>query len=185
MPEPARLVMVVAVAENGVIGRQGTLPWRLSSDLKLFRRLTLGKPLIMGRKTFASIGKPLDGRDNIVVTRNAAFDVPGVDVAGGIETALRLARERAGERGADEIAVIGGAQIYQAVLPLTDRIYLTRVHASPEGDTFFPDVAAEDWREVGRERFAAGPKDDCDFTLVTLERVRPPESVGRGGVTRA
>ncbi|MGI9381971.1 MAG: dihydrofolate reductase [Methyloligellaceae bacterium] len=178
MPEPVRLVMVVAVAENGVIGRQGGLPWRLSSDLKLFRRLTLGKPLIMGRKTFESIGKPLDGRDNIVVTRSSGFHAPGISVADGIETALRLARDCAQARQAEEIAVIGGAQIYEAALPFTDRIYLTRVHAAPEGDTFFPDLREADWREVSRERFAAGPKDDCDFTLVTLERLRPRESAG-------
>lgn len=180
MPEPAHLVMVVAVAENGVIGRQGDLPWRLSSDLKLFRRLTLGKPLIMGRKTFESIGKPLDGRDTIVVTRNPDFDAAGTLVADSFEAALRLGRDCAGARGADEIAVIGGAQIYRAAMPYTDRIYLTRVHAAPEGDTVFPGLAEADWREAAREPFAAGPKDDHDFTLVTLERLRPPDEAPRG-----
>ncbi|MET0640773.1 MAG: dihydrofolate reductase, partial [Hyphomicrobium sp.] len=119
--------LVVAVSENGVIGRAGALPWRLSSDLKTFRRLTMDKPIIMGRKTFQSIGKPLDRRDNIVVTRDPSFEVAGVSTCETIGDALTLARVLAKTRGADEIMVIGGVDIFDATLPVADRIYLTRV----------------------------------------------------------
>ena len=132
------IALVVGIAENRVIGRGGDLPWRLPSDMKRFRRITMGKPLIMGRKTFASLPKALDGRDNIVVTRNAAFAAEGAIVARDLDEALRIARECAKARGADEIVVIGGAEIFRAALPLADRIYLTRVHALLEGDVFFP-----------------------------------------------
>ncbi len=171
MPEP-RLALVVAVADNGVIGREGRLPWRLPSDLKQFRRLTMGKPLIMGRKTFQSIGKPLDGRDNIVVTRDPAFAAEGVLVARSFEEAVALARTCAEARGADEIAVIGGAQIYAAALPAADRIYLTQVHGAFEGDTVFPALDRAAWQETARERHAAGPKDAADFSLVILDRIK-------------
>lgn len=169
MAEP-ELVLLVAMTETGVIGRNGGLPWRLSSDLKQFRLRTMGKPLIMGRKTFESIGKPLDGRDNIVVTRNEGFSADGVHVATSFEDALRLARACAEARGAEEIAVIGGAQIYAAALPLANRIYLTQVHGDFAGDTTFPSLKPSDWREIFREHRAAGAKDDADFSLVVLER---------------
>ena len=167
----ARIALVVAVADNGVIGRQGGLAWRLSSDLKFFRKVTMNKPLIMGRKTFESIGKPLDGRDNIVITRNSAFEAPGILVAANLEDALELAREKARMRGADEISIIGGAQIYALALPRADRIYLTRIHASPDGDIFFPQIDKAQWREVSRERHAAGPKDSADYSFIMLERI--------------
>lgn len=170
MPAPVRVAIVAAVAENGVIGHAGGLPWHLSSDLKLFRRLTIGKPIIMGRRTYQAIGRPLDSRDNIVVTRNPGFDAPDILIAADVDAALTMAHELARRRGADEIAVIGGAQIYQAVLPVTDRIYLTRVDAAPEGDTFFPELVARDWHEVDRAVFQAGANDDHDFTFVTLDR---------------
>ena len=132
-----KISLIVAVAENGVIGRGGGLPWRLSSDLKTFRRLTMGKPMIMGRRTFQSIGKPLDGRDNIVVTRDP-------DIRSRWHLDVRKPRRCAdagagarGTRGGDEIMVIGGAGVFDAALPVADRIYLTRVHAAPEGDTYF------------------------------------------------
>lgn len=171
MPKP-RLVLVVAMADDGVIGRKGGLPWRLPSDLKQFRRLTMGKPMIMGRKTFQSIGKPLDGRDNIVVTRDRAFAAEGVLVAPSFEAALAMAQERAEARGADEIAVIGGAQIYGAALPVADRIYLTQVHGAFEGDTMFPALDEAVWQETARERHTAGPKDAADFSLVVLDRTK-------------
>jgi dihydrofolate reductase len=153
-----------------VIGRDGAMPWHLPSDLKTFRRLTMGKPIIMGRKTYDSIGKPLEGRDNIVVTRNADFSVAGVERTGSIAEALEIARVRATERGVDEIVVIGGAEIFAATLPMAGRIYLTRIHARPAGDTFFPDPDATLWREVSRVPIAPDPRDTAAATLHTYER---------------
>ena len=166
------LSLIVAVAENGVIGRDGGLPWRLSSDLKTFRRLTMGKPLIMGRRTYQSIGKPLDGRDNIVVTRDAHFDVAGVSSCDTVSEAVTLARVLASTRGADEIMVIGGAAIYEATLPIADRIYFTEVHAKPDGDRHFarPDPAV--WHEVSSEALPKGERDDYASTLIVYERLR-------------
>lgn len=161
---------VVAVAENGVIGRDGTLPWRVAHDLKAFRRLTIGKPVIMGRKTFDSIGKPLDGRDNIVVTRNPDFGAPGVERVGSIDDALALARTRAAARGVDEITVIGGAEIFAASLAHADRIYLTRIHARPEGDTVFPELDPGVWREVSQAQIPPDDRDTATATLYTYER---------------
>jgi dihydrofolate reductase len=167
----AKVAMIVAMDENGVIGREGALPWRLSSDLKLFKRLTMGKPLIMGRKTFQSIGKPLEGRDNIVVTRNVDFAPQGVDVAPSPKAALWLARGFARARGASEIMVIGGADIFEAFLPETSRIYLTRVHANLTGDTYFPALPPEEWRTTLSEHYGAGARDDYAFTFTILDRV--------------
>ncbi len=164
--------LVVAVAENGVIGHEGQLPWRLSSDLKHFRRLTFGKPVIMGRKTFESIGKPLDYRDNIVVTRNADFWADGIEVVSSVEAALQLGQQLAHERQVDDVIVIGGAEIYKAVLDKADRIFLTRVHASPEGDTTFPELDPDEWRETICKHHEAGPRDDHDFSLIVLERMQ-------------
>ncbi len=164
------LSLIVAVAENGVIGRDGGLPWRLSSDLKTFRRLTMGKPLIMGRRTFDSIGKPLDGRDNIVVTRDPYFEVAGVSSCSTISEALTLARVLATTRGAGEIMVIGGAAVYDAVLPHADRIYLTQVHANPDGDRHFNMPDSGIWNEVSREALPKGERDDHASTLMIYER---------------
>jgi dihydrofolate reductase len=164
------IALVVAVAENGAIGRGGDLPWRLSSDLKQFRRLTLGKPVIMGRRTFESLGRVLDQRVNIVMTRDPDFNVPGVVVARSFEEALEQGREAAVQAGVDEIMVIGGEDVFRAALPLAGRIYLTEVHARPEADTWFPSFDASVWREVSREAHAPGPKDDHAFSFVLLER---------------
>ncbi len=168
----ARVALVVAVAENGVIGKAGGLAWHLSSDLKYFRKLTMNKPLIMGRKTFLSLGKPLDGRDNIVITGNPDFTAKGIITVASAEAALMLARDKARERGANEIAVIGGGQIYALMLPLAARIYLTEVHAQPEGDTFFPKPDEAQWRETSRERHLAGPRDSADYSFVVLVRTQ-------------
>jgi len=168
----AAVCFVVAVAENGVMGREGELPWRQSTDLKLFRRLTLGKPVIMGRKTFESIGKPLDGRDNIVVSRDPSLRGEGIVVAASPAAALVLGRDLAAARNSDEIAVIGGAQIFRALLAQADRIYLTRVHAAPAGDTYFPPLELAQWREASRETLARSARDEHPATLVVLERVR-------------
>jgi len=165
-----RVALVVAVAENGVIGKGGKLPWHISSDLKFFRAVTMDKPIVMGRKTFDSIGKPLDGRDNIVITRNKEFSANGVHVVPGIDEALELARKKAEERSCDEISIIGGAQIYKLTLPFADVIYLTEVHTEPEGDATFPELDKKVWKEVSRERHDAGARDSADYSLVVLER---------------
>ncbi len=168
-PEPI-LALVVAAAENDVIGRGGRLPWRIPSDLRLFRRLTMGKPVVMGRKTFESIGKPLDGRDNIVMTRDPAFRAAGVIVAPTLAAAMDEARARAAAKGLHEVMVIGGAEVFRQALPFAKRIYLTRVHGSPEGDTFLPRIPADEWHEVSREPLPRGDADELACTLVVLER---------------
>lgn len=165
------IAIVAALAENGVIGSDGGLPWRLSSDLKRFKALTIGKPVVMGRKTFESIGRPLPDRDNIVITRNAEFAAEGALAASTLEDALVLANEAARRSGADEIAVIGGAEIYRQTLPLASRLYLTFVQAAPEGDVTFPPVDWARWRETSRERPARGARDAFDFEFATFVRI--------------
>jgi dihydrofolate reductase len=164
------LAIVVAVAENGVIGRDNKLIWRLKSDLRRFRDLTWGKPMIMGRKTFESIGKPLPGRKSIVLTRDESFSAQGVVVARSWDDAVRRAEALANETGADEIAVIGGAEIYKLALPHARRLHLTLVHAAPEGDTVFPSYDPSAFREVRRQDRPKGPDDEHPFTFVDLER---------------
>jgi dihydrofolate reductase len=164
--------LIVAAAENNVIGRSGGLPWRLSSDLKLFRTVTMGKPVVMGRRTFESIGKPLDGRTNIVITRRDDFTHDEVVVVASVEAALAAARSAAMATGADEIMIIGGSEIYRLLIVHAGRIYLTRVHATPEGDADFPELDPEEWHEVAREPLPKGQRDQHSATLVTLERVQ-------------
>jgi dihydrofolate reductase len=165
-----RIAFVVAAATNGVIGRDGALPWRLPSDLKRFRALTLGKPVIMGRKTYLSIGKPLDGRDNIVLSRQPAFRPPGVAVVAEIGEAVQLGRRLAAQKGVDEVAIIGGAEVFRAALPLTDRIYLTSVKATPPGETWLPQFDPQTWQEVAREAMPKGPRDQYCADFIVLER---------------
>ena len=165
-----KIALVVAVADNNVIGRDGHLPWHISTDLKTFRRVTMGKPVIMGRRTFQSLKKPLDGRDNIVVTRDQSFRPAGAIVAPSFPTALAQAERCARERGVDEVMVIGGADIFAEALPLAGRIYKTEVHGSPEGDTLMPEVNWGRWQEVAREAQPRGERDDFDATLILLER---------------
>jgi dihydrofolate reductase len=167
---PMRISLIVAVAENGIIGRDGQLPWRLSSDLKTFRRLTMGKPVIMGRKTFQSLKKPLDGRDNIVLSTDPMFEPEGATVVDSFADAMTLSRTLALTRGADEIMIIGGAAVFRAALPVANRIYWTEVHASPEGDVSFPEVDLSQWIEVEREALARGEKDDVTATLKVFDR---------------
>jgi dihydrofolate reductase len=162
--------LVVAIAENGVIGRDGDLPWRLSSDLKTFRRVTMGKPIIMGRRTFQSLKKPLDGRDNIVVSRDKDFEPEDVIVERDLESALSRARACADARGVEEIMVIGGTDVFRETLPLARFIYKTEVHATPEGDAYFPDVDWSKWEEVARNSLPKGPRDQFEATFVVLER---------------
>jgi dihydrofolate reductase len=164
------VALVAAVARNGVIGSGGALPWRLSSDLKRFKALTMGKPLVMGRKTYESIGRALPGRTTIVVTRDRGFAAEGVAVAADVDEALRLAEAAARAAGADEIVVAGGGEIYAQTIGRAGRLYLTEVNLAPEGDARFPAVDPTRWREVARERGVRGPRDEADFAFVTYER---------------
>ena len=168
------IVMVVAVAENGVIGVNGAMPWRLKSDLQRFKALTLGKPVVMGRKTFASIGRPLPNRTNIVVTRDRDFRSPGVVVTNAFADAMAIATGDALRRFATEIAIIGGADIFAHWMDRADRLEITEVHARPDGDTRFATIDAADWEEVARVRNPAGPDDSADFSYVTFRRRHQP-----------
>jgi len=164
------VVLIVAVADNGVIGCRGAIPWRLKSDMQRFKAMTLDKPVVMGRKTFASIGRPLPGRTNIVVTRDAGFRSPGAVVTTSLTDARAVALGDALRRSADEIAVIGGAEIYAQWMEYADRLEITEVHARPEGDTFLAAIDAADWQEVARVRNSAGSDDSSDFSYVTYRR---------------
>jgi dihydrofolate reductase len=166
------IVLIVAVADNGVIGARGALPWRLKSDMQRLKALTIGKPVVMGRKTFASIGRPLPGRTNIVVTRDANFRARGVAVTNSFTGARAVALGDALRRRATDIAVIGGAEIYQQWMDMADRLEVTEVHARPEGDTYFAAIDAATWEEVARVRNPAGPDDSADFSYVTYRRRR-------------
>lgn len=165
------LSIVAAVSENGVIGRENALPWRLKTDLQRFRRLTLGRPMIMGRRNFASIGRALPGRETIVLTRDPAFSAQGVHVAHDWEEATRLGEDLAARMTADEVAVVGGAEIYALALASARRLRLTRVHARSAGDVLFPEHDASTFRETWREAHPAGPDDEHPFTFIDLERV--------------
>jgi dihydrofolate reductase len=166
------VVLVAAIGENGVIGREGQLPWRLKSDLQHFRRVTTNHPIIMGRKTYESIGRVLPERTNIVVTRDLGLVAPGAVLATSMDAAFGYAREDANKRGVDAVMVIGGSDIFALTMAVADKLEITRVHASPEGDVLFPEIDPAHWREVRRERYKRGPQDDADFTVLTYERVR-------------
>lgn len=163
------IVFVVAIAENGVIGAGNGMPWRMKSDMKRFKALTIGKPVIMGRKTFETLPRPLPNRTNIVITRDAAYRAAGAVVTHSAAAAEEVARGDALRRSVAEIAVIGGAEIYRQWLGRADRLEITEVHARPEGDTFF-EVDRTQWQEVARSRHAAGPDDSADFSYVTYRR---------------
>lgn len=165
-------VAIVAVAKNGVIGARGGLPWRISGDLKHFKALTMGKPLILGRRTFESLPGALPGRDLVVVTRDPSFSSPGARVARSPDEALAVAREIARNSGATEICIGGGAVIYNALLGATDRVELTEIDLNPEGDAFLPPFDPAQWRETARVSAPRGPKDEADYAFVTLERRR-------------
>jgi dihydrofolate reductase len=166
-----QIVLIVAVAENGVIGADGAMPWRLKSDLQRFKALTFGRPVVMGRKTFVSIGRPLPGRTNIVITRDRDFRAAGVVVTSTLADAMAIATGDALRRFATEIAVIGGAEIYAQCFACADRLEITEVHARPDGDTRFATIDAADWEEVARVRNPAGPNDSADFSYVTFRRL--------------
>jgi len=165
-----KIVLVAAIGENNVIGREGALPWRLKSDLQHFRKVTINRPVIMGRKTYSSIGKPLKDRTNIVLTSDLGLVAHGTVLATSLEAALGFARRDAERRGVDEIMIIGGSDVFAAMLPTADRLEITHVHAAPEGDALFPPIEANAWQEVAREQHQRGPDDDADFTVVTYLR---------------
>jgi len=168
LPSEPDIVLIVAVARNGVIGSGNALPWHVPEDLRRFRQLTLGKPVVMGRRTWESLGRPLPGRLNIVVTRQAGYGAEGASVYATLPLALAAARSAAIASGATEVMVIGGGEIYAQALPAARRLYVTEVDASPQGDAYFPALAADAWRCAGREPLAEDP---VRATFVTYERV--------------
>jgi dihydrofolate reductase len=165
-----KISLVAAVARNGVIGNAGGLPWRLSSDLRRFKAYTMGKPIIMGRKTFESIGKPLPGRANIVISRSDSWTANGIYRAESIDSALAMASEFAGTEGTDEICVIGGGEIYAQTLPYADRLHITFVDAKPEGDTKFPAIDPKQWDIVETESVPVSDRDSAATEFVLYER---------------
>jgi dihydrofolate reductase len=165
-----KVVLIAAVAENGVIGANGAIPWRLKSDLRRFKALTLGKPIIMGRRTFVSLQAPLRGRTNIVVTRNEDYRAAGAVVTRSFSAACAVARADALRRSSGAIAVIGGAEIYAQLMKCADRLEITEVHLRPKGDTVFPSIDTALWEEVERVRHPAGPEDVAEFSYVTYQR---------------
>ncbi|MFO1503786.1 MAG: dihydrofolate reductase [Steroidobacteraceae bacterium] len=160
-----RLSAVVAASDNDVIGRDNALPWHQPADLAYFKRVTMGKPMLMGRKTYESIGRPLPGRRNLVLTRGG-FSAPGIEVVASIEEAL------ARTAGAAEMMVIGGAEVFRLAMPWLDHMHLTRVHTVIDGDVFLPRLAPGDWREVRREDHPADARNPLAMTFIELERVR-------------
>jgi len=159
-----RISLIVALARNRVIGRDNQLPWRLSADLQHFKRLTMGKPIVMGRKTCESIGRPLPGRTNIVVTRDSSFSAAGCRVVHSIDEALVAAG------GADEVMIMGGENLYSQLLPRADRLYLTEVQADVSGDAWFPEFDQTQWQELERESHRADEKNEFDYDFVVLAR---------------
>ena len=164
------IVLIAAVADNGVIGSAGAIPWRQKTDQQRLKAMTMGRPVVMGRKTFLSLRRPLPGRTNIVVTRDANFRGPGAVVTTSLSDARAVATGDALRRSVTEIAVIGGAEIYAQWMDVADRLEITEVHARPEGDTYFAAIDATDWQEVARVRNPAGPDDSVDFSYVTYIR---------------
>jgi dihydrofolate reductase len=168
-----QIVLIVAVADNGVIGAEGAIPWRLKTDLQRFKALTSGKSVVMGRKTFLSLRRPLPGRTNIVMTRDPDFRSPGAIVTTSAAQALDVAKGEALRRFVTEIAVIGGAEIYAQWMKQADRLEVTEVHANPAGDTRFAPIDKTVWEEVARTENPAGPDDSAAFSFVTYARRKP------------
>lgn len=169
---PARpdIVIIVAVAENGVIGRDNTIPWKLKADQQRLKALTMGKPIVMGRRTFDSLRRPLPGRTNIVITRDPTYLASGAIVTSSFENACAIALGDALRRSAAEIFMIGGVDVYTRSLPIADRLEITEVHAAVDGDTRFPAIDPAKWEEVSRVRNPAGPDDSAEFSYVTYRR---------------
>lgn len=165
-----KISLIAAVAENGVIGSKGGMPWHIKSEMQYFKKTTTGKPVVMGRKSFEALGKPLPGRANIVITRDKNYAHPGIIVVNSIEEGLDRAHNIAATDGVDEVFIGGGADIYRLMLPLADRLYLTEVHMKPAGETLFPDFDRAAWKETKREFHAALPGESADYTITVLER---------------
>lgn len=166
-----KVSLIVAAAENRCIGINNALPWYLPEDLKYFKRVTMGKPIIMGRKTFESIGKPLPGRTNIVITHNQHYSKDGIKVAASLNAALKIAEAVALIDGQEEVMVIGGAGIYALCLPRADRLYYTRVHGAVKGDAFFPDVQWQEWKLAAQEDHQAFGNNPYDYSFCVYDRV--------------
>jgi len=166
----SQISLIVAVAENGVIGGEGGMPWRVKADLRRFRALTMGKPLVMGRKNFESIGRVLDGRDNIVVTHRADYAPEGAIVAHSLDEGLAVAEKCAEARGVDEIFVVGGGEVYRQALPFVSRLYVTHIATKPEGDVVFAPIGPSDWVEVSREPLPSNEGDSAAAVHVVYER---------------
>lgn len=165
------LTIVVATAENRAIGLNGKMPWHIPEDLKYFKAVTSGHPIIMGRKTFQSIGRPLPGRTNIVITRDQDYQAEGITVTHSLEQAIETAKTVAQSDGLSEIMVIGGAEIYALALPYTTRIHRTEIHAETEGDAFFPELVASDWQEISRKSGNSATPDGTTYCFVVFERI--------------
>lgn len=165
-----RCALIVAVAENSVIGIDNKMPWHIPADLKYFKKVTMGKPLLMGRKTFESLGKPLPGRPHIVITRNPTFEYPGVSVVHSIEAGYVLASKTAQSMELEEFMLIGGANVYAQLLAKVDRMYLTQVHASFEGDAFFPDYDRVQWQQTSREDIDP-TENTVGYSFIVLDRI--------------
>ncbi len=166
-----KLCAIVAMDRNRVIGREGDLPWRLPSDLKHFKRVTLGKPCLMGRKTWESLPFPLPGRPNLVLTRNADYAANGADVFTDMREMLGKGYELAGAAGVTEIMLIGGAQLYETLLPLCDRLYVTRVDAEVDGDAVFPEIQPAEWTLTNEQTLEKSAKDEFSFQVAVFDRV--------------
>jgi dihydrofolate reductase len=174
------ILLIAAVSDNGIIGRGNALPWRLKSDMAHFRALTMGKPVVLGRKTYLSIGRPLPGRTPIVASRDTAFAATGVVTAPSLDAALAVARADAWRRGGDTIVVAGGADIYAQTMPVATRLAITCVHRNAEGDAAFPTIDTALWREIARDEHQPGPDDDAAFAFITYHRAgsgRPSTSL--------
>ena len=167
---PMKLALIAAMAQNRVVGIDNKLPWHLPEDLKYFKRITTGKAVIMGRKTYESIGRPLPNRTNIVITRSTEFSAPGIEVVNSLDAAIELAENVSLINAVDEVMVIGGAQIYEVALPQADRLYLTHVHANVEGDAYFPDVDMSQWKELGREDYDASETNPYNYSFVVYDK---------------
>lgn len=160
-----QLSIIVAMDRNRVIGKNDTLPWHISEDLKHFKKITMGKPIVMGRKTHESIGRPLPGRENIIITRDKNYRVEGCTVLHSLEDVFEHCRN------VDEVMITGGSEIYKYALEKASRLYLTEVHAEIEGDTFFPEFDRNEWQETGRETFKADEKNEFDYSFVVLDKI--------------
>lgn len=165
-----RIALIWAMSENRVIGRDNQLPWYLPNDLQYFKRVTSGKPVIMGRKTYDSIGKPLPNRTNIIITRDPNYQAEGCQVVHSLDDAISLAQAQVAAGGGDEVIVMGGAEIYAQALPLADRLYVTLVHAHVAGDAEFPAIDFDAWREIARQDYSAEGPNPYDYSFVVYER---------------